>query len=553
MANRINFTFEIDDKGRVKVDQLNKSFKSLDKAINAANNSLKQQANALKDVQTGNQNLISDAGLAGATLTELGRTISDVNFGIRGVANNLSQLSTLFITLVSKRGGGIAGVGLAFKQLGRQLLGPLGIILTFQSLIALLENFAINSDKAKEAADDLTDTFAEQLKTLNALQRTMAGTFGEEKGLLTVGGVRTKALRQEFKEFDKAVIALEKSGRLNNKTLTETFFEFQRLIEARQRIVEIDAETKALEEGGIKNQEKILKLNRERILVKASIFDLEKKLRGTRSTTGGGGGEITSRKPEADLTFGQVFGLDFGPSAEEVRNALDSFIEDAEDYINTQVANEQMPSLLKTILGLEPETREKELQILESTFDKILHKTKAFEEAKRLINEKYNLIERQEKFDHFNFMIGAFADFLNKTAQLNEQNKDLARASIIASAAAASVGIWEAWFVKDKTSSPGGLKLAGAIATQAALVASTVAALRSLNSDTPITGEGGGSAGQEYGSPTFNVVGSSNISQLGQTIAMQRNQPIEAVVMESQVTNAQQVAARKAKNTSVFS
>ena len=123
----------------------------------------------------------------------------------------------------------------------------------------------------------------------------------------------------------------------------------------------------------------------------------------------------------------------------------------------------------------------------------------------------------------------------------------------IASAAAASVGIWEAWFVKDKTSSPGPVKLAGAIATQAAVVASTIAALRSLNSDTPITGEDGGSAGQEYGSPTFNVVGSSNISQLGQTIAMQRNQPIEAVVMESQVTNAQQVAARKAKNASVFS
>ena len=45
----------------------------------------------------------SNTGLAGATLTEFGRTISDANYGIRGIANNLSQLSSLFITLVAKQ------------------------------------------------------------------------------------------------------------------------------------------------------------------------------------------------------------------------------------------------------------------------------------------------------------------------------------------------------------------------------------------------------------------------------------------------------------------
>ena len=61
------------------------------------------------------------------------------------------------------------------------------------------------------------------------------------------------------------------------------------------------------------------------------------------------------------------------------------------------------------------------------------------------------------------------------------------------------------------------------------------------------------STADQGGPPTFNVVGASDISQLGRTIATQRNEPVQAVVMESQVTNAQQVAARKAKNASVFS
>ena len=40
--------------------------------------------------------MIATSGLAGATLTEVGRTISDFNYGIRGVAK---QLVSIIITL----------------------------------------------------------------------------------------------------------------------------------------------------------------------------------------------------------------------------------------------------------------------------------------------------------------------------------------------------------------------------------------------------------------------------------------------------------------------
>ena len=105
-----------------------------------------------------NEDLISNAGLAGATLTEFGRTISDAPYGLRGVANNLSQLSTLFVTLISKTDGATN----AFKLLGNQLKGPLGIILAFQAVLAALDFFFGATKKAEEGVDGLTDSFGKQ-------------------------------------------------------------------------------------------------------------------------------------------------------------------------------------------------------------------------------------------------------------------------------------------------------------------------------------------------------------------------------------------------------
>lgn len=116
-----------------------------------------------------NEDLISNAGLAGATLTEVGRTLSDLPYGIRGVANNLSQLSTLMVTLISKSDGAKN----AFALLGNQLKGPLGLILIFQAALAAIDFFAGGTKKAEENTDDLTDSLRENLEVLNLLERAI--------------------------------------------------------------------------------------------------------------------------------------------------------------------------------------------------------------------------------------------------------------------------------------------------------------------------------------------------------------------------------------------
>lgn len=535
--NRIQFTFEINDKGKVKVDGLTKSFVSLDNAVNKVSTDLKRQQAELGKSNTGLNNTISNAGLAGATLTELGRTISDSNYGIRGMANNLSQLSTLFITFVGKQEkGGLAGVVSAFKGLGRQLMGPLGIILAFQTLLAVFEGMALKSEevarntkkieKAFSSARKIAMAFSKEIQRIASTDKLVGSGAGERKqGTLDA---MNAVLEQLIETAPKFAAAFE---RLDDKSLQpqggafRLVLDYQRLLETQDELSDALAKEKVDYQEIYEIQSRLLPLQKQ--------FNVEKKKAAKV--------DIETVKPEDPLTFGEVFGLDFGPSRQEVQDALDSFVDNAEEVINEYVMNTEGAQLTKHILGLSPKTRESELELLRTKFDAILHETDQFKKAEALINEKYDLIERQEKFDHYNYMIGGLADFLNKAAQLNEQNKGLAKLSIIASAAAASIGIWESWFVRDKSFSPAPVKLAGAIATQGALVASTVAALRSLNSGTPPGQDAGGAGAGASQAPVFNVVGQSNVDQLGRAISGARSEPLKAYVVGSEISNQQEL------------
>ena len=77
----------------------------LDAQMKKNTETTRRNTQANKNYSKANQDLISSSGLAGATLVEFGRFVSDLPFGITAVTNNLSQLATLFITLGAKTGG----------------------------------------------------------------------------------------------------------------------------------------------------------------------------------------------------------------------------------------------------------------------------------------------------------------------------------------------------------------------------------------------------------------------------------------------------------------
>ena len=101
-------------------------------------------------------------GGATATVLELGRTISDSNYGIRGMANNLSQLVSNFAFTTKAAGGFAAGL----KSIWSAMMGPLGLVLAFQGVIALLERWSMQTKKATEASEEFNKSLKDEIKIL---------------------------------------------------------------------------------------------------------------------------------------------------------------------------------------------------------------------------------------------------------------------------------------------------------------------------------------------------------------------------------------------------
>lgn len=110
--------------------------------------------------------LRNNSGLASQTLVEVGRTISDANYGFTAVANNLSQLSYYFIALIKDSNG----VGSAFKNLGKQLLGAGGIVIAIQLVITLIEKWSLKQRELERETKSLTNALVDKRGQIAAIQ-----------------------------------------------------------------------------------------------------------------------------------------------------------------------------------------------------------------------------------------------------------------------------------------------------------------------------------------------------------------------------------------------
>ena len=252
------YTIRVDDKGGFVIDELNKkvrsaegAFKALEKAILKNTNSTRVSVNELKNLRNElirnrdsmaltakeyanytqqidkvntrihefqvqakgvtkvNGDMQSSAGLAGAATIELGRVFSDAGYGIRGVANNIQQLASLFITLSVSAGGAKNALDL----IGKQLKGPLGILVLFQGLISLIEfldrKYKIFSGGLKEVNKELEkqkESLAGSQGTIEIL-RTYAGMIDNSNVSIEAQEIALQKLKKNG--FDPAIGSLE--------------------------------------------------------------------------------------------------------------------------------------------------------------------------------------------------------------------------------------------------------------------------------------------------------------------------------------------------------
>ena len=223
-SKKILYTVEINDKGKIKIDNLTKGFVNASNAVKNLNKDLIQQGQIMQQNTRTNQNMIDKTGLAGATLVELGRTISDSNYGIRGMANNLSQLSTLMITLISTTGGVKEGI----QALTKAFMGPLGLIIGFQVIIALLERFDMQSSNTKDSLDDIATAGASAGSNLKILKDVMDDSTLSTEEL-------ERAVKKANSEYKDLNIQIDENGRVtkeSRKQIDDKILSLERLAKA---------------------------------------------------------------------------------------------------------------------------------------------------------------------------------------------------------------------------------------------------------------------------------------------------------------------------------
>ena len=426
--NKIIFSIEFTEKGAVhKINGVKTAVQKFEKQ-------LKQTTQANKEFNStlsGRESMITNAGLAGATLTELGRTISDLPYGIRGIANNLSQLSTLFVTMVSKVDGSVKGfarVGKAFKMLTSQLMGPLGLILAFQAVIALLDAFAGRSKKAAEETDKLN----EALRGQDALNQSMQvyidvlkdANSTEEQRLVALGKLQKQGYDETIGTLEEYQAALKQAQKLEIAELQVK----DKIAESEGKIAEATKERdKAQKELDELHVNSVLRYSREQRIKKADELIaseqdiIDSQLDGIRNFVQ----ELENDPSIAGNPFiADMFGVkkktpDKPPGESEVAKIIKK-LNDEVQKMSAKNARE--------LLDIEKQLALDEINLAEGS-------RKEKNEAIRLINEKFALELkefREEELDEFkDFTEKAVQDSIKRINDLYKEfqnkNKQLAK------------------------------------------------------------------------------------------------------------------------------
>ena len=164
---KIDIKIQINKDASVSIKSLSKEFGNIKVSAKDASMAAKQLGVDIQKIKAGgNVSVVAKdftklrdamsgasaaSGGATASVLELGRVISDAPYGIRGVANNLQQLASNFAFMAKQAGG----AGAAMKAIGSALMGPLGILIAVQAVIAVLDHFSGKMGEVKNELGEL--------------------------------------------------------------------------------------------------------------------------------------------------------------------------------------------------------------------------------------------------------------------------------------------------------------------------------------------------------------------------------------------------------------
>ena len=194
----------------------------------------------------------NSAGVAGATLAEVGRLVSDLPYGFSAVANNASQLVSMFGMLTISAGG----LGKGLKELGKAFLGPVGIVVAVQAAIAYYEEFVASSNKAKDATNSLTTELEAQSLALSSILKTF--TIEQYDDTL-------KLLVNTSTEFKNAFDKLDETQKNNKDTVFNLMRQYKELLDIRRQIKDFETQSQRKDLTEEKIDEYLGKINALRL------------------------------------------------------------------------------------------------------------------------------------------------------------------------------------------------------------------------------------------------------------------------------------------------
>ena len=281
MANDelIKLKIVLDDKGvPVKLESLKKGIKDIDlttknaegavKKLNAEIANVGLKGGALKSIKVTQsqysklaktQHQLTDStGSATAATMELTRVISDAPYGIRGMANNITQLVAQMGTATTKAGS----FGGALKQMGQSLLGPAGIVLAITTVVSVLDGLYGGMTKAEKTTNDLADSVGKAGVKLQSLKKSInEGNLSREES--------NKLINAANSEYEDLNLVLDENNQLTKDSVTR----IDEKIAALKRLAKANAVMALLEKEYSKLE--VARVEKDRVYKERGISDID--------------------------------------------------------------------------------------------------------------------------------------------------------------------------------------------------------------------------------------------------------------------------------------
>ena len=189
--------------------EITASVQGLKQGLNQAEKGVKGFGTAT-DKMTGQTNKMTGGLVKGAVpaMTSFSQVVQDAPYGIRGVANNITQL-TMQLGHLSKNAG---GTGAAIKAMGATLMGPAGILLVVSLITSLMVTYGdelanVGSESATLAKKN--GELVESLGVTKTLLKAQIGTLDAQLSILEAQGVSTEELlSQKLKLLETELLTL---------------------------------------------------------------------------------------------------------------------------------------------------------------------------------------------------------------------------------------------------------------------------------------------------------------------------------------------------------